>query len=706
MKVYDSSDIRNLVFMGHQGSGKTMLCEAMLHATGAISRMGSIEEGSTVSDYHDVETIRRMSVFASLLHVEYKGTKLNLLDAPGYPDFIGELVASMRVADAAVLVMSAVDGVQVGTEIAWSYAAKADKPIVMLLNHCDRPGVDFATVLSGVKERFGRGTTALQLPAGDHAIVDVLSMTTLTFSKGKLEPDQSDVAGDVKAEAEEARTALVEMVAENDEALMERYLEQGNLSEEDLLGGLRAAVAARQIFPVLLTSATEQTGIGRLCALLGSLMPSPADVPPTATVDGQPVACDAAGEPVAFAYRTLTEQHVGDYSFLKVCSGALEQGMDLENATTGAVERLGGLFALNGRHRVAVQKLLAGDIGAVVKLKDTHNNQTLHHKGSRVTIAPIEYPEPRYKSSIKAVNAGEEDKLSAGLHKIVEEDPSLHIIHDGEMNQLLLAGIGEMQLEVARHRLKTRFGVDVALGIPKVSYRETVQTHARASYRHKKQTGGAGQFADISMAIEPLEGEFQAPPDINVRGSSKVKTDWGAEIEFVDAIVSGVIDMKRFFSAIQKGVLETMQAGPIAGYPCGSVRVVIYDGKMHSVDSNENAFKTASRMCFREAFAQAQPVMLEPIMDLEVFVPEEYTGDVMGDLNTRRARIQGMEADGANQKIVAQAPEVELLRYATTVRSLTQGRGWHSARFRAYAPMPRQVQDKIVAEAQKGKHDE
>ncbi|MCC6527060.1 MAG: elongation factor G [Polyangiaceae bacterium] len=706
MKVYDSGDIRNVVFVGHQGSGKTLLCEAMLHATGAISRMGSLDEGSTVSDYHDVETQRKMSIFASLLHVEHKGTKLNIIDAPGYPDFVGEVVASMRVADAAVLLMSAADGVQVGTELSWGYAEKAQKPVIMVLNHCDRDG-DFDAVVAGIKERFGRGATVLQTPGGGHSLVDILSMKKLTFHKSKLEPDVAELEGTAKSDAEALRTALVEMVAENDEALMERYLEQGGLSEDELQTGLRAAVKARQIFPILLTSASEQVGIGRLCALLSALCPSPLDAPATPTVDGGTIACDAAGEPVAFVYRTLTEQHVGDYSFLKVASGTLEQGMDLENAQTSSLERLGGIFALNGRHRDTAQKVVAGDLGAVVKLKDTHTNQTLHHKGAKVVVAPIEFPEPRYKCAIKAVNAGEEDKLSAGLHKIAEEDPSLRIIHDSEMNQMLLAGVGEMQLEVARARLKARFGVDVALTVPKVSYRETVQTGARASYRHKKQTGGAGQFADISMAIEPFDGgEYQAPADINVRNATRVKTDWGAEIEFVDAIVSGVIDMKRFFGAIQKGVLDAMHAGPIAGYPCGSVRIVIFDGKMHAVDSNENAFKTASRMCFREAFAQAQPVLLEPIMDVEVLVPEEFTGDVMGDLNTRRARIQGMQAEGPFQKIVAQAPEVEILRYATTVRSLTQGRGMHTARFRAYAPMPRNVQEKIVAEAQKAKTEE
>jgi elongation factor G len=735
MKVYDSAEIRNVVLVGHQGAGKTMLSEAMLFASGAINRMGSVQEHSTVSDYHDSEHQRGLSIFATLMHAEHKGTKINLLDAPGYPDFMGEVVSSLKVADAALFVLNAADPVQVGTEVAWSFATPAGLPVLFVLNHIDKSGLDFDATIEAVQERFGRAATLLQIPSGNRSVVDLLLMKQLTFPDGKAEPKIDDIPANLKDRADELHNALVENVAENDESLMEKYLEEGGLSVEEISNGLRIAVRERQMFPIAITSATTNVGITRLMEIIADIAPSPLDARPLkslatagpSSLRGAPSSRGAAspapsnpglqegggdyrvdpnGEPVAFVYRTLSEQHVGEYFFFKVCSGHIENGVDLENARSQNVERLNGLFVLNGRNRDGVTKLNAGDLGAVVKLKDTHTNDTLRPKGSRIVMEPIAFPEPRYKAAIKATTAGEEDKLSAGLHKLVAEDPSLKIIHDSDLGQLLLGGQGEMHIEIAKFRLKNRFSVDVELSIPKVSYRETILKSTRASYRHKKQTGGAGQFADVSLIVEPLQGEYNPPADIKVRGTTELETSWGAKIEFIDAIVSGVIDMKRFATAIQKGILEAMRNGPIAGYPCGDVRVIVYDGKMHAVDSNEAAFKTAGRQCFKKGYESASPVMLEPICDLEVLVPEEYTGDVMSDLNTRRARIQGMEAEGNNQKIVAQAPEVELLRYSTQLRSLSQGRGLHTARFRQYEPMPRNVQDKIAEEAKKAKEAE
>ena len=708
MKVYDSADIRNVALVGHQGAGKTMVCEAMLLSSGAINRMGSIGEGSTVSDYHESEHQREMSIFASLVHAESKGKKINVLDTPGYPDFMGEVVASLKVADAAIFVLNAADPIQVGTEVAWGFANAANVPVVFVVNHCDKPGVDFPAVIEAIQGRFGRGATVLQLPVGNgsRAVVDLLAMKTLTFAEGKGDATASAIDGGFADRAAELRNTLVENVAENDESLMEKYLDEGDLGEDDLMSGMRAAVRGRQMFPILVTSATQNVGVSRLLEVIAGVCPSPLDSKALKTDAGEDHRCDPSGEPVAFVFRTMSEQHVGEYSFLKVASGALETGMDLENAQTGTSERLGNLFVLTGRNRDNVGKLCAGDLGATVKLKDTHTNNTLRPKSSNLSLAPIAFPEPRYKAAIRPITAGEEDKLSTGLHKLVSEDPSLKVIHDSEMSQVLLGGQGEMHIEIAKFRLKLRFGVDVELSIPKVSYREAIQKSNRASYRHKKQTGGAGQFADVSLLVEPLKGEFQPPADIKVRDTTTVETSWGAKVELIDGIVGGVIDMRRFFGAIQKGVLEAMQQGPIAGYPCGDVRVVVYDGKMHSVDSNEAAFKTASRQCFKQAFTAGNPVMLEPVCDLEVLMPDEYTGDVMSDLNTRRARIQGMEAEGANQKIIAQAPEVELLRYSTQLRSLSQGRGLHTATFKQYEPMPRNVQDKLAEEAKKAREED
>ncbi len=701
MNVYDADHIRNVALVGHQGSGKTMLAEAMLLDTGAIKRMGSIEEGSTVSDYHPSEIERQMSVFHSLVHAEWEGHKINILDTPGYPDFVGEVVSALRVADTAIYVLNAGEGVQVGTELAWTYGEMTKKPSMFVINHIDRADYDFDGLVDQVKGRFGRGATVIQIPVapGSRSIVDVLLMKQLTFPEGAGKPEITDIGADLLEQAETLHNELVENIAENDETLMELYFEKGSLTEDEMRKGLHEAMLKRQLFPIFLTSATQNIGVSRLMSFIDNVCPSPSEMPPADTTEGKPVVAAPGGQPVVFIYRTMAEQHVGDYSFFRVYSGTLEQGMDLENAQTGSSERLGQLYAINGRERDTVVKMVAGDLGALVKLKNTHTSNTLRQKGSNVVITPISFPDPRYTVAIRPSREGEEDKLAQGLHQLAEEDPSLTLIHDQHLKQMVLAGQGEMHLDIARYRLKNRFGVEVEYSRPRVAYRETIQSQARSSYRHKKQTGGAGQFADISMLVEPANGAFNPPPDITVRNEAFVETLWGAKVQFIDAIVGGVIDMRRFFGAIQKGVMEATQEGPIAGYPVGDIRVVIFDGGMHPVDSNENAFKTAARMCFRDAFREAQPVLLEPIYNLEVLAPDAYTGDVMGDLNTRRARIQGIEAEGVFQKTVAQVPEAELHRYSTVLRSITQGRGLHRATFSHYEPMPRHVQEKVVAEA-------
>lgn len=701
MNVYDADHIRNVALVGHQGSGKTMLAEAMLYASGALTRMGSIEEGTTVSDYHPSEKERQMTIFSSLLHAEWKGHKINIIDTPGYPDFVGEVITAMRVVDTAIFVMNAVEGVQVGTELAWQYAESSNKPSMFVINHLDKAESDFRALVGQIKERFGHGATVVQIPGGhgSRTIIDVLLMQQIRFPE-RGEPVFEDIDAAFREEAEQLHNALIEDIAENDEGLMELYFEKGTLSEDEMRQGLHQAMLKRQLFPIFVTSATQNIGVSRLMSFIDNVLPSPTEMPPVETADGSKlVKADPQAEPVAFIYRTMAEQHVGDYSFLRVYSGTLTPGMDLENAQTGTAERLGQLFAINGRERDTVAQLVAGDLGALVKLKNTHTNNTLRQKGSNVVIKPIEYPEPRYTTAIRPVKEGEEDKLAQGLHQLHEEDPSLVLVQDQNLKQMTLGGQGEMHLEVAKYRLKNRFGVDVEYYKPRVAYLETVQSQARASYRHKKQTGGAGQFADISMLVEAVNGPFQPPADITVRGEAEITTNWGSKVHFIDAIVGGVIDMRRFFGAIQKGVQEALQDGPVAGYPVGDVRVVIFDGGMHAVDSNENAFKTAARMCFREAFRQANPVLLEPIYNVEITVPEAYVGDVMGDLNTRRGRIQGIEAEGVFQTIKAQVPEAELYRYSTILRSMTQGRGIHRAAFSHYEPMPRHVQDKVVEEA-------
>ncbi len=701
MKVYDSAHLRNVALVGHQGSGKTMLAEALLRAGGARKRLGSIADGSTASDFHPSEKERQMSIFTSLLHAEMDGHKVNLLDTPGYPDFAGEVIAALKVADTAAYVMNAVEGVQVGTELAWRYGEMTQTPAMFVLNHLDHAKSDFRELVDQVKDRFGRGATVVQIPGGQgtRSIIDVLLMKQLVFAEdGTFRKEEIDDA--FREEAEALHLALVEDIAENDEGLMELYFEKGTLTEDEMRTGLREAMIRRQLFPIFTTSATEAVGIARLMRFMHNVCPSPVDMPPAATASGAAVAADPQGDPVAFIYRTMAEEHVGEYSFFRVYRGTLTQGADLENAQTGASERIGQLYAVNGSERENVRQMAAGDLGALVKLKNTHTNNTLRASGTDVVIEPIAFPEPRYRSALRPLHEGEEDKLAQGLHQLVEEDPSLQVTHDPHLKQIVLSGQGEMHLQIARYRLRERFGVEVEFLRPKVPYRETVQGRARADYRHKKQTGGAGQFADISILIEPLSETFASPADVKVRNEETVETDWGATVHFVDGIVGGVIDMRRFFGAIQKGVLDAMREGPIAGYPAGDVRVVIYDGGMHPVDSNEAAFKSAAFNVFRLAFQKARPGVLEPVHDLEVTLPGTYTGDVMSDLNTRRARIQGIGMDGIFQKVRAQVPEAELHRYSTALRSMTQGRGLHLNRFSHYATMPRHVQKELTKETQ------
>ena len=702
MNVYDTEQIRNVVLVGHQGSGKTSLAESLLLASGRIRRLGSITEGNTVSDYHPSEKERQMSIFASLLNVEWKDHKINILDTPGYPDFVGEVAASMRVADTAVFVMNAQEGIEVGTELAWEYATKNQRPSMFVINQIDRQHADVDRLIGQIRERFGAGASVLQFAGADGAIIDVLVMKQLTFAAdGSMKAEA--IPAEFQERAEELHSALVEDIAVNDESLMELYFENGELTEDEMRGGLREAMLSRSLFPIFCSASVSTIGAARLLDFVANVAPSPDRMPPAPTASDGELAGSADDSPIALVYRTMAEHHVGDYSYFRVYAGAIESGMDLENAQSSSSERLGQLYTLCGRDRDTVNRMVAGDMGVLVKLRSTNTNDTLRRKGDRTVVQPIEFPQPRYRAAIRPTTEGEEEKLAQGLHQITAEDPSLIVVHDPHLSQVTLGGQGELHLRVAQYRLKNKVSVDVEFSRPKVAYRETVTSEARSSYRHKKQTGGAGQFADIAVLIEPLDGEFKPRPDISVRNTVQSTTGWGSTIEFIDAIVGGVIDMRRFFGAIQKGVLEGMQKGPVAAYPVGDVRLVIYDGGMHSVDSNENAFKTAALMCFRRAFNDANPVILEPIHSVSVTVPDSYTGDIMGDLNTRRARIKGIEAEGAMQKILADVPEAELYQYSTAVRSMTQGRGIHNSTFSRYEAMPRNVQKQVVADMAKEK---
>ncbi len=700
MTVSSTPDIRNVALAGHQGSGKTVLADAMLHASGAIDRIGSISDGSTASDFHPSEQDREMSIFTSLLHTEWNGRKINILDTPGYSDFSSEVIAAMKVTDTTLCVVDARSGVEVGTEAAWSYGEQMNTPSVFVVNHIDHGGSDFRSIVEEIEHRFGRGATVVQFPAGEgsRTLIDVLRMKQLYYPEGETEPEVQPIDEAFEDEARERHETLVEDIAANDEDLMETYFEQGELTEDQMRAGLRAAMVDRALFPIFVTSATEEIGVSRLLHFIDNVCPSP-NACPVQTAEGDTLIPNPKADTVAFVYRTMEQEHVGEYSFVRVYDGTLESGQDLENPETGATERIGQIYAINGEDRNNVPRLVAGDLGALVKLEDTNTNDTLRDPDSDVVIPPIRFPSPRYTMAVEAAESGKEDKLAQGLHQVTAEDPSLRFTHDAILNQLTLSGLGEMHLQIAKSRIQRRAGVQVRFKQPRISYRETIEDRATAEYRHKKQSGGAGEFADISLLVEPLDGDFRPPDYVDVRGEETIETDWGAEVHFVDAIVGGVIDMNKFFSSIQKGILNVMEEGPVAGFPVGDVRVCIYDGGMHPVDSNEAAFKRAAYECFQQAFSRANPVLLEPIHEVTVTTPDEFTGDVISDLNTRRGRIQGIDTQGSLQKVNAEVPEAELHKYSTTLRSITHGRGLHTTQFSHYDVMPSNVQEDVVEEA-------
>jgi elongation factor G len=703
MTVTSPSDLRNVALVGHQGSGKTTLAEALLHAAGAIGRPGSVSDGTTRSDYHPSEKDREMSIFTTLLHADWHGHKINILDTPGYPDFSSEVIAAMQVIDTAVYVMDARSGVEVGTELAWSYGEQMKTPSMFVVNHVDHADADVQAILDEIEDRFGRGATAVQFPcgAGSRSIVDVLRMQQLHDPEGATTPEAGPIDDAFQEQAEALHDTLVEDIAANDEALMETYFEQGELTPDQMRAGLQDAMLNRELYPVFVTSATEGIGVRRLLDFIEAVCPSPADRPVT-TDDDTELVPDPDDEAVALVYRTMAQEHVGEYSYVRAYNGTLESGQDLENAATGATERIGQIYVLNGEEREHVSQLVAGDLGALVKLDDTNTNDTLRAPGSDVVIPPIQFPAPRFTMAVAATEDGQEDKLAQGLHQIAAEDPSLAYNHDPILNQLTLSGQGELHLRIAQSRLRRRAGVEVRFSEPKVSYREAIQGRATADYRHKKQSGGAGEFADLSLLVEPLDGAFDPPDYVEVRGEETVTTDWDAEVHFVNAITGGVIDMNKFFSSIQKGVVDAMAEGPLAGVPVGDVRVVIYDGGMHPVDSNEAAFKRAAYACFRQAFEDARPTLLEPFRTVTVTTPDDYTGDVISDLNTRRGRIQGIDTQGPLQRITAEVPEAELHKYSTALRSITHGRGLHTTQFSHYESVPAHVQDEIVTETAPG----
>lgn len=671
MKQYSSDRIRNVAVASHQGTGKTSLVEAMLFSAGATTRMGRVEEGNTVCDWDPDEVKHHISINATLAPVEWRDHKINLVDTPGYADFVGEVREGLRVADAALMLVSAVDGLQVGTELVWGWADDASLAKVVFVNKMERENADFNRVVQELRARYGIRVVPVQIPLGRehafHGVVDLLHRKAYTFAGDKM--SVMDVPEDVRHEVEEFRQQLIEAACETDDDLMTRYLEGEEIGDEDLLMAVRTATAQGDIIPVLCGAATANVGIPCLLDALVDLVPGPVED-----------SASANGHLAALVWKTIADPYVGKLSFFRVYSGDLEHDSHVFNASRSHDEHIGPVLVTRGKHQEQVQRISTGDIGAVAKLHDTHTGDTLCRKEAPITLDPIEFPEPSFSASVVAKTKADLDKLGQALTRALEEDPTLHMQRDAETGETILSGVGESHLQIAVERLKRKYGVDVALGDPKVPYRETIRGSARAEGRHKKQTGGRGQFGDVWVEFEPyVEGDFQ----------------------FVNKIVGGAVP-KQYIPAVEKGIQEAMTKGPLAGFPVIHVRATLYDGKYHDVDSSEMAFKIAGSLAFKEGIMKADPVLLEPIMDVEVVVPEQYMGDIIGDLNSRRARVLGMEPmAGGKQKVRAHAPLASLGHYATVVRSITQGRGMFTMRLLDYEEVPPHEAQKVIEQHNK-----
>ncbi len=700
MKVFDEKHIKNLVLLGSSKSGKTTLAETMLFEAGLINRRGTVEAKNTVSDYHEIEKERQSSVFATPLHTEWRNFKINIIDTPGLDDFVGEVVSSLRVANIGLMLINAQYGVEVGTDLLWKHVTHYQKPLIFAINQVDHEKSDFEMSLASLKEAYGSAVTQMQYPInegeGFNQMIDLLKMKCYTFGPDGGKPAKSEIPTEELEKANRLHNELVEKAAENDEALMELYFEKGNLSEDELREGLKLGMRNQDVFPVFCLSAKNDMGSGRLMGFIDNVAPSAVDMKPEVTDDGHEIAHKLDGPPVLFVFKTIIEPNLGKLSFFKVISGTVKQGSQLINHTTGENEHINQLYIMDGHERHPVDKLVVGDIGSTLKLKNTDTNHTLSTKNDNIGLKPIHFPSPRIRTAIVANTRKDDEKLGEVLRKITQEDPTVTYEQSKELSQLIIHCQGELHLSVIKWIMEKEYGMDVSFEDPKIPYRETIQKPASAYYKHKKQSGGSGQFAEVYIDIEPWYENMSSPENHPVRGEEYVDLPWGGKLHFVRSIVGGVIDA-RFLPAIMKGVMDKMEVGPITGSYVRDVRVVVYDGKMHSVDSNEISFRLAGAHAFQEAFQNAAPKILEPIQIVEVQAPEDMVGEVMTDLQTRRAIIMGIESKGKNQVIKAQVPLAELNKYSTTLRSLTHGMASYTSNFHAYEPVPGEVQKVLAA---------
>ena len=710
MKIYKTNEIKNIALLGSKGAGKTTLAESMLFECGVIKRRGSVEQGNTVSDYFPVEKEYGYSVFSTVFYAEFLNRKLNVIDCPGADDFVGSAITALNVTDTGVIVINSQYGVEVGTQNIFRTATRLKKPIIFALNQLDGEKADYDNVMEQMREHFGNKIVAIQYPLatgpGFNSMIDVLLMKKYSWGPDGGVPVIEDIPAEEMEKARELNQALVEAAAENDETLMEKFFEQGSLTEDEMREGIRKGLADRSIYPVFCVSAAKDMGVRRMMEFLGNVVPFVDDMPAPVDTAGEEIKPDSNGPVSLFMFKTTIEPHIGEVSYFKVMSGTLKAGMDLDNVTRGGKERLAQLYCVCGQIKSAVDELHAGDIGATVKLKDVRTGNTLDEKGCEYAFDFIRYPEPKYQRAVRPVTESDAEKLNQILTRMHEEDPTWIVEQSKELKQTILKGQGEFHLRTLKWRVENNDKLPITFEEPRVPYRETITKASRADYRHKKQSGGAGQFGEVHLIIEPYTEGMPLPDTykfgnqeykMSVRDTQEIPLEWGGKLVVHNCIVGGAIDT-RFIPAIIKGLMDRMEQGPLTGSYARDVRVCIYDGKMHPVDSNEISFRLAARNAFGEAFRNANPKVLEPVYDVEVLVPSDVMGDVMSDLQGRRAIIMGMESDSGFEKILAKVPLKEMGSYSTALSSITGGRSSFTMRFASYELVPGDVQEKLLKE--------
>ena len=718
MKVYQTNEVKNIALIGSAGSGKTTLAEAMVYEAGIIKRRGTVEGKNTMSDYFPVEQEYGYSVFSTVFHTEWNGKKLNIIDCPGSDDFVGGAITALNVTDQAVILVNGTYGPEVGTMNAFRNTAKLGKPVIFLVNQLDKENCDFDQILNQLKDVYGPNCVPVQYPIatgpGFNSVIDVLLMKKYSWKPEGGAPIIEDIPADQLDKAKEMKAALVEAAAGGDDALMEKFFETEDLTEDEMREGIRKGLITRSIFPVFCVCAGKDMGVRRLMEFLGNVVPFVSEMPKVKNAAGEEIAPDSNGPASLFFFKTGMEPHIGEVSYFKVMSGSVKTGDDLTNADRGSKERMGQLYACAGSNRVAVDELKAGDIGCTVKLKDVKTGNTLNAKEIDWKFDFIKYPNSKYSRAIKAVNSSEMEKLMAAVMKMRQEDPTWVVEQSKELRQTIIHGQGEFHLRTLKWRLENNEKIQVEYVEPKIPYRETITKMARADYRHKKQSGGAGQFGEVHLILEPYTEGMPDPTSfkingqefkMNIKGKEEIELEWGGKLVFINSVVGGAIDA-RFMPAILKGVMERMEQGPLTGSYARDVRVIVYDGKMHPVDSNELSFMLAGRNAFSAAFKEAGPKVLEPIYDLEVLVPGDYMGDVMSDLQGRRAVIMGMDSEAGYQKLTAKIPLKELSSYSIALSSLTGGRASFSTTFSSYELVPNDIQQALIAAHEAEEKDE